>query len=195
MSPGLAALGQGNWVSVPASELTGLLQGRSRKLRLVGRTPTPSDDAADVVQLTQAFTANATYAEGRHPGKSHPLHGVARGQARSCRTWCSRCRRRSEAFPGASSVGKQINGAISKIPANQKLVADVWVRDNKAQEIDIDLNQFDHKYAFAVPLRIQIGPGAPVIAPVGRHPPQPLEGSEACSVGGMLERRFVDLST
>ena len=45
-------------------------------------------------------------------------------------------------IPGASSVGKHLNEAVGQL-GNRKLVADVWVRDNKVQEIDVDLNQFE----------------------------------------------------
>jgi hypothetical protein len=170
--PGLSALGQGNWVSVPASELTALL----------GAAGVSSSSAADQqmqqmwTQLRNAFTANATYAkvgtQGDHYTAALMLKPFVQDIERSLPAALG-------SIPGASSIGKQINNAVGKL-GNRKLVADVWINNNTVQEIDVDLNQFDHHYGFAVPLRIQIGPGAPVVAPSGATP------LNLSNVGGML---------
>ncbi len=51
-------------------------------------------------------------------------------------------------------------------------MAQLWVKNNKAQELDIDINQFAHTFPFAVPVRIVIAPGSPVAAPSGATPLQ-----------------------
>jgi len=68
---------------------------------------------------------------------------------------------------GASAGANSINGLANKIPANQTVVFDLWVSSGKVQEIEVDLNQFAHKYSFAVPLRVVISPGTPIQAPTG----------------------------
>jgi hypothetical protein len=181
--PGLAALGQGNWVSVPASELTGLLQGLQAQVPGAAGTSSPSTTGQMWSQLHAAFTANTRFAQvGTSGGRTHYTASVAvkpfvRDVEQSLPASLG-------SIPGASSVDKQITRAIGQIPAGQKLVADVWVKDNKVQELDIDLNQFKHKFNFAVPLRIQIGSGTQVLAPVGATP---LNLSNLGNVvGGML---------
>jgi hypothetical protein len=172
--PGLSALGQGNWVSVPASELTALLQAAG------GSSSSASGQQMQQMwtQLRNAFSDNVTYTKvGTHDGRTHYTARLA------LKPFVQDVQQSLPAslgsIPGASSVGKQLNDAIGQL-GNRKLVADVWVSDNKVQEIDVDLNQFDHKYGFAVPLRIQIGPGAPVVAPSGATP------LDLSKLGGML---------
>jgi hypothetical protein len=60
--------------------------------------------------------------------------------------------------------------AVAKDPQN--LVLQLWVKGNKTQEVDLDLNQFAHTYPFALTLRILIGSGSPVAAPLGATPLQ-----------------------
>lgn len=172
--PGLSALGQGNWVSVPASELTALLGAAG------GSSSSASGQQMQQMgtQLRNAFSANATYTKvGTQGGRTHYTARLA------LKPFVQDVEQSLPAslgsIPGASSVGKQLNEAVGQL-GNRKLVADVWVRDSKVQEIDVDLNQFDHKYGFAVPVRIQIGPGAPVVAPSGATP------LDLSKLGGML---------
>ncbi len=60
-----------------------------------------------------------------------------------------------------------INRAIATAP--QTVVAQLWVKNNKLQEVDVDLNQFAHTYPFALPLRVVIASGSPVAVPPGRR--------------------------
>ena len=168
--PGLAALGKGQWVSVPSSTLDALLKGLQSKLpSSSSAAPTPAMTQQLLHQLQQAFTSNATYTEvGTQGNRTHYQISLA------VRPFVQQVMAALPAslgsVPGASSLGNNLKGAISNIPANQKAVVDLWVSHNQAQEIDIDLNQFIHKYSFAVPLRIQIGPGTTVNAPSGATP-------------------------
>jgi hypothetical protein len=171
---GLATLGQGGWVSVPASTLTELLQALGG-----GGSSSTSMSAQQLwLQLENAFNANAVYAPaGASGGRTHytamlklkpfieDMEGLLPASLGS--------------IPGASSVGKQINSAVGQI-GNQKVVADVWVSGDKVQEIDVNLRQFDHQSGFAVPVRIQISSAATV------QPPPTSTPLDLSNVGGLL---------
>ncbi len=177
--PGLAALGQGNWVSVPAEALRTVLNGLQTEIPGAAGAANSSNSGQLWSQIEKAFTANTEFAQvGTQRGRTHYMVRLAvRPFVQDLETSLPAS---LGSLPGASSLGKQINSAIGKIPAHQKVVADVWVSGNKVQEIDIDLNQFDHKFSFAVPLRIVIGPGAPVVVPSGATP------LNLSKVGGLL---------
>jgi hypothetical protein len=185
--PGLSVLAQGGWVSVPASALTGLLQGLQTELPSSSSSAsTPATSGQILSQLHLAFTSNTTYALAGAPGpRTHyKLTLAVKPFVHEVLTALGSSLGNLSSVPGASSIANNINSAIAKIPANQKLVADVWVSNKKAQEIDIDLNQFDHRYAFAVPLRILIGPGEPITIPA-QHTPLNLS-KLGQMLGGML---------
>src|SRR5206468_7279982 len=76
----------------------------------------------------------------------------------------------STPIPGASDIGNQMAAALAKVP--QTVTLELWVKDNKMQEVDLDLNQFAHKYPFALPLRVMIAAGSPVAVPRGATPLQ-----------------------
>ncbi len=168
--PGLAALGKGQWVSVPSSTLDTLLKGLQSKLpSSSSAAPTPGMAQQLLRQLHQAFTSNATYAEvGTQGNRTH--YQISLAVRPFVQQVIAALPASLGSVPGASSLGNNLKGTISNIPANQKAVVDLWVSHSKAQEIDIDLNQFIHKYSFAIPLRIQIGPGTTVNAPAGATP-------------------------
>jgi hypothetical protein len=170
--PGIAALGQGNWVSVPVSALTGLLKGLPAAGSSAATPASPAVSKQMLSQLHQAFTSNATYTDlGTKSGRTEYQASLAvRPFVQQALSAVGSSLGSLSNVPGASSITGSINSSINKIPANQKLLVDVWVSHNKVQEIDIDLNQFSHKFAFAVPVRILIGPGAPVTAPAGATP-------------------------
>jgi hypothetical protein len=163
--PGLAALGQGQWVSVQTAAFAPLLNGL--KAKVPATTPASSKKLLD--QLKAAFTNNATYSNaGTHGGRTEynvtvAAHNLVQQLAGLVPSAIS-------SVPGASSATKSLGSLASKIPATQTVVLQVWVSGNKAQEIDLDLNQFDHKLPFAVPLKVLIGSGAPVAAPTGATP-------------------------
>jgi hypothetical protein len=182
----LSALGRGDWVSVPAAQLTALLQGLQSEIPAglgSSSSAAPGQQMQQTwTQLRNAFNDNAAYAKvGTHGGQTHYTATLA------LKPFVQDVEQSLPAalgsIPGASSVGKQIDSAVGQL-GNRKLIADVWVSGNKVQEIDVNLNQFDHKYGFAVPLRIQIGPGASVVPPSGATP---LNLSRLGSMlGGML---------
>jgi hypothetical protein len=150
-------------VSVQTSALAPLLNGLKAKLPA---TTTPGSSQKLLDQLRAAFTNNATYTNaGNHGGRTEytarlAAHNFVQQLAAALPSSMS-------SIPGASSVTKGLSGLASKIPANQSVVLQLWVSHNKLQEVDFDLNQFNHKLPFAVPLRVQIGSAAPVTAPSG----------------------------
>jgi hypothetical protein len=182
--PGLAALGQGEWVSVSASDLNTLLQGLQTMMPGAAGTSGSSISAQQLwSELRTAFTANAHFSKvgSPHNGRTHYTAALA------VKPFIQDVERLLPAslgsVPGATSIGKQVNDAVGKI-GNRKLVTDVYVSDNKVQEIDIDLNQFDNQYGSAVPLRIQIGTGTTV-----QPPPNPTQlnlSKVGQLLGGML---------
>jgi hypothetical protein len=163
--PGLAALGQGQWVSAQTSAFAPLLNGLKAKVPTTA--PTSSKKLLD--QLKAAFTNNATYSNaGDHGGRTEytvtvAAHNLVQQLAALVPSSIS-------SVPGTSSATKSLGSLANKIPAHQNVVFQVWASGNKAQEIDLDLNQFEHKLPFAVPLKVLIGAGAPVTAPSGVTP-------------------------
>ena len=109
--PGLATLGQGGWVSVPASALTGLLQGLGS-----GRLVEHVDVGAAAVAPAPERLQRAT------PSTPEPAPAEdARITRRRCKLkpFVEDVERLLPAslgsIPGASSVGKQINSAVGKM--------------------------------------------------------------------------------
>ena len=175
--PGLAALGQGNWVSVPASELTGLLQGLPERS---GSSASSTSEMQQMwTQLRNAFSANATYTKVGTQGVGPTTRRRSRS-SRSSQDVEQSLPASLGSIPGASSVGKQINSAVGQL-GNRKLVADVWVSDNKVQEIDVDLNQFDHKYGLR-----RAGADPDWIRAPRSSPPSGATPLDLSKLGGML---------
>jgi hypothetical protein len=160
--PGISALGQNRWVSAQLSVLAPLLKN------LPAQQPAANPAASQKLlsQLQAAFTANTTYVNaGVHGGRTEYIVSVKAHQF--LQQAMAALPSSLSSLPGASSGTKALNGVANKVPAGQTVVVDLWVRNNKAQEIDIDLNQFEHKYSFAIPLRILISAGTPVLVPPG----------------------------
>jgi hypothetical protein len=163
--PGLAALAAGQWVSVPSSSLAPLLKGQasSQPAGAAGSSQKLMDE------LRAAFTSNATYAEkGTQGGRTeYQVSVAARDFVQQAGAALSPV---ISSLPAASNVSRTVSGLGNKIPADQRVVGDVWVSNGKADEIDIDLNQFGGQAGSALPLRIKIGSATPVAAPSGATP-------------------------
>lgn len=183
-SSGLAALGEGKWVSVPASTLAGLLQGLQSMIPGAAGTSGSSTSGQQVwLELQKAFNANAHYTRA---GTGSPARYTATLAVKPFVQDVEQLLPASLGnIPGASSIGKQVNNSVNRI-GNRKVVASLWVSGNKVQEVDVDLNQFDHSFGVAVPLRIQFSPGETVQAP-----PQATQlnlSNIGQMLGGMLSR-------
>jgi len=148
--PGITALGQGQWVSAQTSALAPLL--KDVKTGYSAASSTVSLKLVD--QLRAALDANSTYVnEGTNGGRTEYAVTVA-------------------VHSFVQQAGADLSSSLSslpesKIPASQTAVFDLYVSNNRVQEIVIDLNQFKHKFSFAVPLQIQFSSGSPVTIPQG----------------------------
>jgi hypothetical protein len=188
--PGISALGGSGWVSAQPAALAPLLNGLKAQ---APATTTPAATHDLMTKLDNAFNANATITSGgTHNGRAEYIisvraHDFAAAAAAALPTSML-------GMAGGSTATNAVSGLVNKIPASQTVVVDLWVRDNKAQEIDIDLNQFasqTHKFGFPVPLRIVIGSSTAVSAPSGAKAldlskiPQLLGGLMSGGLGGL----------
>ena len=78
--------------------------------------PTPAMPQQMLHQLHQAFTVQRHLHQGRHPGGSHPLHGLVGGHAPSSRSVRQSLPASLGSVPGASSLGKHINSGHQQDP-------------------------------------------------------------------------------
>jgi hypothetical protein len=164
--PGLTALGQGQWVSVPDSALAPYLKQLKSSVPAANSTAELKGLQNLVGQLRTALEQNTTYTNaGTHGGRTEYVVSLA------AHSFVQQVQADLPAalssIPGASGAARSVSNLASKIPAGQTVVLDLWVSHDKAQEIDIDLNQFAHKYSFAIPLRIVIGSGTSIATPHG----------------------------
>ena len=167
--PGLAALGQGQWVSADLHELAPLL--KLGGLNMSPNSQYKANSTGLMRDLKSALINNTTYTNlGNHGGRTEYRLTVAAHQVLGQLSGDLSNLARSTPIPGATGIGKQIAGALPKVPRTVTL--QLWVKDNKMQEVDLDLNQFAHKYPFPLPLRVMIAAGSPVAVPRGATPLQ-----------------------
>jgi len=160
--PGIAALGQGQWVSAQTSAFAPLL----KDLKTAEPAATPAASLKLVDQLRAALAANSNYVnEGTNGGRTEyavtvQVHNFVQQAETDLSSSLS-------SLPGASDLTKGLTEAQNKIPTGQTAVFDLYVSNQRVQEIVIDLNQFIHKFTFPVPLQIQFNSGTSVAAPQG----------------------------
>jgi hypothetical protein len=168
--PGLDALGQGRWVSISRASLQPILS----LLKQLGSSA--GNGAAGLAtkligDLRTSLQANSTYVDdGVHNGLTEytdtlDVQGFVKQFGSDLKTDVG-----SIPIPGASSLSGGLSRVESGIPKGQKAVFQVWVNGNKAQEIDLDLRQFDSKLPFAVPMRLLIGEPSAISAPGSSTP-------------------------
>jgi hypothetical protein len=175
--PGLSALGQGDWVSANLNALAPMLKPGASKS---SNAPASRANVSKLLNdLKSALTSNTSYSNlGTHAGRTEYQLKV---QARDfVRTLASTLPNDLAGIAGgtgvpgvgsvASQVSKALNQAQTDIPPGQTIAIQLWVKDNKAQEVDLDINQFVHKFPFAVPLRFVLAGGSPVTVPSGVTP-------------------------
>ena len=177
--PGVAALGHGKWISADPKALAPLLQRGASNSSNGNSAISQTDTRTLLNHIKSALTSNTGYSNlGNHGGRTeYQLKVRAHDFLQSLRSTLpndlSSIAGRA-AVPGASSLGSQvskaIDGALAKTPKNETIAFQLWVKDNRAQEIDVDVNQFVRKYPFAVPLRFVFAPAAPVTAPSNAAP-------------------------
>jgi hypothetical protein len=171
---GLSALGEGDWVSANLNALAPMLKpGASNSSNAPASEPNVSKLLSD---LKSALTSNTSYANlGTHGGRTeYQLKVPARDFVRALKSTLPSDLAGiagGTGVPGVGSVASQaskaLNQAQTEIPPGQTIAIQLWVKDNKAQEVDLDINQFVHKFPFAVPLRFVLAGGTPVTAPSG----------------------------
>jgi hypothetical protein len=161
--PGINALGQGDWVEITHSGLTSL--GTSLKQGAPGASnPSAlrSQFTALRYKILAAVQANTTFANlGNQGGRTEysltiNVPAVVNSVGPEI----------ASALNGIPGLGSRISGALSgaqgRLQDAAATVVDVYVSDNKLSEADLDVNQFKHKYSFAIPLRVAFSsPGAP----------------------------------
>jgi hypothetical protein len=162
--PGISTLLHGGWVSVGLDQLSSIA-GQQAKSGSVPRSKSLSGsflkDLGTVLDRNISFVNN-----GVHGGRTeYTITAPVRQLAQQLVTVLSKDAGTS-ASP-LSSVVRNLDSSLAKIPASSKASVQLWVQNNKVQELDVDLNQFDHKYPFAVPLKVVIGEGAQVQVPAG----------------------------
>ena len=167
--PGIAAVAQGNWGEISHAGLMSL--GAALQQAAGSKSANAATVQSDIAQLRTevlaALKADSTISSlGSSNGRSE--YAVTVQVAKLVDTLGPQLESTLQNLPGVGTkIGNSINHAKLGIPAGQTAVVDVYVEGGKLNEADLDINQFMHKYSFAVPLRIQFSaPGTPA-APSG----------------------------
>jgi hypothetical protein len=164
--PGLAALGAGKWVSANLQQLTPLL--KLGGLSTSGSGQYQPGSSAWLDHLESALEHDTVYSNlGKQGDRTEYQANV---QTRTILDQLSTdlsSLAASIPVPGASGMSSGISQAINQAvtTAPQTVALQMWIKNNRLQEVDLDLNQFTHTYSFAVPLRVLIAPGSSVAAP------------------------------
>jgi hypothetical protein len=177
--PGVAALGRGKWVSADLKALAPLVQRRGSNTSSGNSTFSQADARTLLNHIKSALTSNSTYSNaGNHGGRTeYRLKVRAHDFLRSLQSTLPHDLSNVAGkvpVPGASSIGSQVSKALdqaqAQVPKNETIAFQLWVKDDRAQEIDVDVNQFVPKFPFAVPLRFVFAPATPVTAPPNATP-------------------------
>jgi hypothetical protein len=177
--PGLAALAEGHWVSVSEASLQPLL-GMLKTLGSssgLGSQSSSNSTKASVQNLENnlknAFKNNASFSNA----------GTSNGRTRynvtvALKSFVEQAGPAVQSFVsslpgdlGSKITNADIAKAASKVPAHATM--ELYVKNDKAQEIVVDVNQFapaKDKLPFAVPVQVLIGEPGPVQAPAGAAP-------------------------
>ncbi len=151
--PGLAALGQGKWVT---ADLTPLLQMEKQS---GSSSVQPGELQTLVKDIDQAFSQNSTSQRvGTSNGRTEYNVTVDAG------AFANQALSSLKSLPG---IGSQLGNDTSKLPTGQKVTVQLFEQGGKVVETDLDLNQFSHRFSFAIPLKLSFGSGSPVSAPSG----------------------------
>jgi hypothetical protein len=166
--PGLSTLADGGWISVPHTDL-GPLLGATKLL-----APNEGARAASTLQqLVAGLKVVASHQSrftnaGDHGGRTEYLVSVPMKTALSEVTpYNSGARGFGCGTSLLTALKSRLTGAI---PRQQRLSTIVWVKDSRAQEVDVNLNQFGDEIPFRVPMKIVIAPGHPIAVPPGATP-------------------------
>ena len=164
--PGLSSLVAGDWVEISHSSLDSL--GSTLK-QAAGSSSPSSIPAASVSEMSKlasqligALQSNSAFASlGNSGGRDE--YSMTLNVSGFATSALSILQSVYSTIPVVGSkVGSSLSQAGSKIPAGLSAVTDLYVSGNRLSEADLDVNQFQHKYPFAVPLKLAFSsPGAP----------------------------------
>jgi len=159
--PGLAALGQGRWVSTDLDALR-------KAVPAAGAAPDPAAMEQFRQAFGAAFAASTHWAsDGTEAGRQHftatvdvrPLvDALIDAEGRAAGT----------AVPGLAGQLSALRARIDAgIPAGTTTRVEVYATGGTVEEVDLDLKQFSAQIPAALPVRMVFGPGAAVVAPAG----------------------------
>jgi len=177
--PGISTLAQGGWVSVSLDQFASIARQQAKSGAL---PPTASLSGSLFKDLGTVFNQNVSFVNaGTHNGRTeYTITAPVRQLAQQLVPMLTKDAGTSAS--GLSPLVAPVDAGLAKIPAGLKATVQLWVQNNKAQELDFDLNQFDHKYAFPVPLKVVIAEGTAVQAPPGA------KAIDLSPIAGLLSR-------
>ncbi len=166
--PGAAAFAAGDWVRIDLAALRrlgqqdagGLPAAQQAQAKALGKKLVHDLPSA----VHDALAHHTTFTNlGDHGGRTEYSASIASRAAvdELLRTAVADLR----TVPSLRLLLAHVPTTVDAIPATQHTVLQLWVLDNRIEEIDLDLAQFDHHLPFPVPLRLVIGAGTPVVAP------------------------------
>lgn len=160
--PGISSLAAGNWVEVSHASLDSL--GASLKQAAGSSSPSVSVSQTTKLasQLVGALQSNSVFTSlGNAGGRSE--YSMALNVSGFASVALSILQSFASSVPGlGAKIGSSLSSAAGKIPSGLSAVIDLFVSGNRLSEADLDVNQFKHKYSFAIPLKVEFSsPGAP----------------------------------
>ncbi len=175
--PGLAALANNEWVEVSKESLQSLLNmakqfgaaqgqtGSANQSQYRAATSKLMSDIAAAFKSNSTVTNDGTHGSGTYYTVSVPIRPFVEQLATALQTYVN-------SLPGGSTIASKFGSSLNQAVANnnQTLTLQVVVRDNKAAEVDLDVNQFlsgSHKAPFAVPVQLKFGTPGDIMAPSG----------------------------
>jgi hypothetical protein len=177
---GLEALGQGKWVEISQASLAelGSLLGQSSSSASDGSSTLSQSQILNAIEklrtdLMTAFQNNATYKD-MGPTASGLEHYQATLQVQEFVQQAGTALSSDlGSLPGASAITGMLGSSTGKASSNlsipQTAIFDLYVQNDTAEEVDVDLNQFagKNKVSFAVPLKLVFGSSPTISAPTG----------------------------
>jgi hypothetical protein len=177
MVPGLSALANDRWVEVSKSSLQALLNmakeygatqgqaGSANQSQNRAATSKLMSSIAHAFRTNATVTSDGTHGSGTYYTVTVPIRAFVDQVATAIQTYLN-------SVPGGSAVAGKFAGSLNQAVANnnQTLTLQVVVRNNKASEVDLDVNQFlsgSNSAPFPVPVQLKFGTSPDIVAPHG----------------------------
>ena len=175
--PGLGALADNQWVEVSKESLQALLKmakqfgatqggtGSANQSQYQAATSKLMTDIGAAFKSNSTVDNDGTHGSGTYYTVSVPIRPFVEQVATAFQTYLN-------SLPGGSTIASKLGSSLKQAVAdnNQTLTLQVVVRDNKAAEVDLDVNQFlsgSHKAPIAVPVQLKFGTPTDIEAPSG----------------------------